>query len=245
VADALPEWLGQLVRTSGVGDVAKSRDTEATRRFFALGAPLVVRPGGMFVALTRMNDRELDVRRKRDPVELERSAVDEQRLAFATDARGQLIHDPGPRADELVLRALREPRDRYVVEIDPECLSEGSQNGHAKGAARAEARAHWEIGRDAHLEASLEWDVNGGTEDVVDPRSGLGPATELDRMRLIERSAPDEDRAIRALSDLDSDTERKRDRENKALVVVGVLADQIDAARRRGPRHPSHAARSQ
>ena len=89
--------------------------------------------------------------------------------------------------------------------------------------------------------------MTGVRERPGDPARVIGPipraplAAGLIRGRS-ETVALERDAVVGARSELDAAAQRDRHRKDEAVVVVGVLADEIDAARRACPDHARDCA---
>jgi hypothetical protein len=92
---------------------------------------------------------QLERARQSNRLRRECARVDEQRGSGLGQARRERIQDPDRRADQLVLAALREARERHVVELEREQRAQSAQHCHLERRARRESRADRYVGLDA------------------------------------------------------------------------------------------------
>ncbi len=108
--------------------VAQGHDAEAPGGVIALCAPLVVR--ALLRVVVRdagVDDRDLDAAGDRHALDLRLAHVDEQRLADAREARGELVHRADARSDDVAFRLVRGVRERRVVEREGERVTQRAQ----------------------------------------------------------------------------------------------------------------------
>ena len=229
-------------RHTPVLHVAQRGHPEIGRGAFTRRPARRVLTAGVTVWCTRIDQQQSDpcgIGIEGAPGARRLAEVDHQRAPGLTAQRGQLIHQAGRRADVVVLRALREPRLLDAVELQ------------ARGGASAPRTAHSSAADDETPEpisTSLVIDIVAAADrvarrpqrphhpgDVRRPaRHVAGSGIERDPHRAVLPVAADGDHGVVA-----SGLRRSRrcaragDRQRETQVVVGVLADQVDPARRR------------
>ena len=167
-------------------------------------------------------------------------------------ARRHLVHDAAANAGVVDLGALRHLRDLDVVDRDVEEAAQRAQRRDLERGARRQADAHRQLGRDVDVERrdrmAAPRDFLDAAEDVAAERL-VGQAIEPEPKRPRQASA---ERSVNSSPTAwPSETVvccASRDRQHEAVVVVGVLAEQVDApgraARRRlGERAAERVAR--
>ena len=173
---------------------------------------------------------------------LERAAVDQQRRARATGNRGELVHDPARDAGRSLLRRRGRPRRARAARLPLRRRRRArartppraprSTRGRTRAGRRRRARASRPTGgrpRDSQLAHHAG--------DIASPAGpdagGVGTPVrrQLDRLVRVERTDAHGRRRPRR----DDARPVDRERQNEAFVVVRVIADQVDPARRAKP----------
>jgi hypothetical protein len=233
------QQLGQRVEPAHVVDVAQGRHAEQPRRFLALRAPLVVAAAGQRARDPGVEHQHGGPRRQIDEAALQAARVQQQGARRVGEAGGHLVHDPAVDAGMLDLGALRELRDQHVVEVEAQQLAQAAQGGDLQRGARREPDADRHVGLDVDLQSG-----HIDTATAHQHQAAVDVAGEMLRRRCVEREPhglalplrvqrePGRGHAAhghpRALRD--------RDRQDEAVVVVRVLAQQVHAAGRVGRR---------
>ena len=183
-----------------------------------------------------MDDDDGELVRQRDRLDLERAAIDQERAARATRDRGQLIHDPAGDARRKLLGALAGEGELRRRQFEARDVAQRERERHLQRGRRREPGADGDRRRDPsihpdvrpallaeHRAQGVDVAVRAGVpvepvdfDDVVRPRRRVHDALEVDRHR-----------------------------QDKAVVVVGVVADQVDAARRAEATHGRPGRRSE
>ncbi len=214
----------------------------------ALASPLVERARDQFTRHRAVchDDRHAVFREPQwDIACLERPAVDEQRVVFVAKRRRELVHDARPHADVLVLRPVTQQREIDVADRQRERIPQRARNGHFERRGRRKSRRpryvapnHEIDARDCvalrHESARDRFDVRRpsaappGRAFIVQPRCDLTALAVIERIRahprVVSAGPRDEDAAV------------DRERQDEPVVVVDVLADEVDAPR--GLRDP-------
>jgi hypothetical protein len=167
--------------------------------------------------------------------------VEEQRRPPVREARGHLVHDAHARTDEVVLGPVRDERQRDVVERQRERRPERAQERDLERGAGGEPGADRHVGGDERVEAAERHAFRERARAalrVVEPVAGARLFAEAPAPRgaVRERRAGDAHAAVVPERQLDRGALRDGGRQHEAAVVVRVLADQVDAAGRRGDR---------
>ena len=200
---------------------------------------------GVLVADVGIGADEPEVRRDRHRARLQRTAVDQQRGAGDAAGGDILVHDAAAHADEFVLGALGDlgRRDRLERQAGGGEQRMGDADLERRG--RAEAGAERHVARDHEVRAGeappVRLQHRSDPEHVVGPHvtaAGRG-RVEIEFAGLVHEQGIDADRAIVARSGGDEGGEIERRRHDESVVVVGVLADQVDPAGRAA--HPGHS----
>ena len=166
--------------------------------------------------------------RQRDRLDLERAAIDQERAARAACDGGELIHDPAGDARRKLLGALAGEGELRRRQLEVRDVAQRERERHLQRRRRREPGADGNRRRDLsvhpdvrpavlaeHGAQGVDVAVRAGVpvepvdfDDVVCPRRRVHDALEVDRHR-----------------------------QDQSVVVVGVVADQVDAARRAEARH--------
>jgi hypothetical protein len=139
----------------------------------------------------------------------------------------------------LDLGALRHLGDGDVVDAGAEQAAQRAQRRDLERGARRQADADRHVGRDVDVEGR-----NGAACTAHLVQAAVDVAGELLLGRAVEREGHDGAEIVRAqrearaggAADRDGGLLRQRHRQDEAVVVVGVLAQQVDPARRTGER---------
>src|SRR5437867_4088046 len=236
------------------GEVAERPHAEERAGALALGPAGVVAAGAIAVRDPGVDDQQLRRRRQRDAPALQAPRVDQERPPLDAEARRHLVHHPDARADELVLGPLAEERPPDVVEREAKGRAQRAQHRDLERGAGGEARPDRHAGRDAEVEAEDQRAVGPQRPreplHVVEPAAAGRLRTERVLLHLARQArARRAHLLVGARRELGHRALRDRHREHEALVVVRVLADQVDPTRRvgrdgRGPaeeRREAHA----
>jgi hypothetical protein len=146
------------------------------------------------------------------------------------------VHQAALDADEAVLGGLSHLGQLHGLEVEPlQVVPDGAERDLKRGAA-ADSACHREVGMHERLEIGQLAKAHFG-QGPGDRRRVLGPAAHLADLDLggIERLAmpellADQLAVARRPSGGDGDESVDRGRTDEALVVIGVLANQVDAA---------------
>jgi hypothetical protein len=186
---------------------------------------------------TRIDDDQLRVDGPWDALEGDGPGVDEQRLTGAAEAARHLVHDADRRPDEIGLDPLRQTRHRVIVQGDILQRPEAAQQRDAERGAGRDAAADRNRRGDPRVEPldlhAVIAQHPGDALHVVDPAAaGLLVAEAVGRGVTRQRGAVGPDAAALAAPEPHVRALRQHRRQHEALVVVGVLADQVDTRRR-------------
>ncbi len=216
-------------------DIAQVRHAERRRGGEGLAPAIAVAAAGVLVRHTGVDHHQLEGVRPRNPLEGHGASVDEERLARAAEAARHLVHDADRRADEIGLDAMGEPGDRVIVEVEREQCAQAAQQPDAQRRARRHTAADRDRRGDPRVEAGrldavIAQDA-GDALHIVDPAApGLLVAEREGGGIAAERRAEGAHTRSAGAPQPDVGPLRQHHRHDVALVVVGVLADQVDAA---------------
>ena len=119
--------------------------------------------------------------------------------------------------------------------VDVEEAAQRAQRRDLERSARRQADAHRQLGRDVDVErrdrVAAARDFLDAAEDVASERL-VGQAIAPEPKRPREAFRAQRELVVDAVAERDRRLLRERDRQDEAVVVVGVLADQVDAPRR-------------
>ena len=249
---ALGRRLGKAATVEnplGAGDIAQMRDRvlqdarEVLRRILARLAAAGVGAVDERVLRIGLHHHERDRRTQDDILELAIAEVALHEAAFLAVERGGLVEKAARAAGERVLGLLTNLRERGLVLLDAIELAEREGRTHLKRGGRGEAHAERDVAEEHALPALARL---GGlvvekpverARDVVLPGHLLGGRdirdVEFDRLHEVAGR----ERTLRILRRGDREERPLVDgrREDEALVVVGVVAEHLDAPR--GIRH--------
>ena len=171
-------------------------------------------------------------------------------MALARRRHRQLIHDPARDARELVLGDLRELRRRPWFPRQVRRRRQRARHGNFERRGRGQAGANRYVSGNGQIGAAK---CEPGTQhrprnpgDITEPAAAsaapglagrpLRQGVERDLPPLAELQRTGAQQAIRARRECHDDMAIDGHRQHEAVVVVGVLANQVDAARRGGHR---------
>jgi hypothetical protein len=171
-------------------------------------------------------------------LDLQRPAVEKQRVpGLAPDRRG-LVHDAAGHAGVVVFRALGQRRPLVDGQVEAAEVDQRGEHRRLQRGRRGEAGAEWHVGGDGHAGAGHV--VAGLAQHPHDARDVGCPARyvlgEVEGDPLVGLRRPH--RPLRTVHPGGGDDGAlgQCEGEHEAVVVVGVLADQVDPPGR-GP-HP-------
>ena len=209
----------------------------------ALLAPLVVARRRELPRHATVEDEHLDSFGQLDVAGLQAPAVDEQRASFVRRRDDQLVHETAANADEVVLdlppqlRQLegledraRQPAER---EEDPDLERGGGRQPEPSGRSPSMSRSAPGTGHPERTRTAA------APDDVLRPGT---PRRRLERRDRPLRHLPVPHRrhpqhTVVTPTSRDRRTHAEGERQHQAVVVVGVLADQV-------PRAPATRSRS-
>ena len=167
----------------------------------------------------------------------ERAAVELEGVAGGAEEVDELVHDAATHPGELVLGCLSDAGERDAVEPEHKLLVEREGDSGSDRRGRGHAGPERDVAAEGAVEArDLEAsgaDLGDDAEHVVGPAAiGRQQRRRSALVRLVEIDGE------QAVAEPAVGCDRERDRtvdgrgEHEPLVVVGVLADQVDAAGR-------------
>ncbi len=177
---------------------------------------------------------------------------------FAGGGDGQLVHDAAGHAGELVLGLLRQPGRAPRIPRQIGDGAEGPSDGNLERRRRGQPGAGRHLARDREVRATERVarpeHRPRDAGDVAEPSAagtapvGLGRGAALQVVerqlaRLAELGGVGAQHAILARNKGDGDVAINRHRQDETVVVVGVLADQVDPAGRDRDARAHAAAR--
>ena len=231
----------QPLRTRQVLDGQVAQRGHAHRRRAALARlpTVAVAARRVLVLHLRVDDEQHQaggVEAERHLLHREAAAVEEHRGVTLAEHAGRLVHDPGRRTDGDVLGALADPRQIGAVEPEVPHVVQRDGDRHLDGGGGGEPGADRHVRVDRDVEAVPQRrvvalpDRPGHTERVGGPAGELaggdGAQVRLDE-RLVE-GGHEADPVVVARRQRDRGRAVDRERQHEAVVVVGVLADQVD-----------------
>ena len=228
--------------------VAQRRDwteqgLQEPNAFLAGGAPVVVVAARVLMADVGVGDDEPQVRRDRNGARLERAAVDQKRVPGHAAGGDVLVHDAAAHADEIVLGPLAHLGGRHRLEGQARGGEESVRDADLERGRRAQSGSernvapHDEVGADKAATALLQH--RRDAEHVVRPvvtTARRGGRVEVELARGVHEHGVDADPAVVTRRAGDERRKIQRRRHDEAVVVVGVLADQVDSSRRAADR---------
>ena len=133
----------------------------------------------MAVRDRRVDDDERGLRRHRHELELERPAVEQDRLALAAEHGRGLVEDPARDADGAQLGSLTRERERERVELEAGDRAQRQRDEHLERRRRREAGTGRQIGAHGAGEAdrrpSEQVELDGHCLRVPRPALSRGP----------------------------------------------------------------------
>ena len=220
-------------------DITQCLDAEVGSRGFALLAAGVVLTAHQPALHLRVDDHHPQLVGDGGRLGLQAAAVDEQRMPVLAQCRDELIHDAATAADELVLGLLAQQRDVAQAGIEPEGRLQRLAHGHFQRSRRAEACTLRHVAADHHIQPmgqraeTLDEDIDDAA-DVVGPAlvTVLGTCISSELVALVVIvGSHDPDAIVGTRRDGDFGGEVDGAGQHETVVVVGVLADQVDTTR--------------
>ncbi len=177
------------------------------------------------------------VERQRDRTVRQRPAVEQERRAGLAEDRRELVHDPVVEADVPVLRALDDVDEVHPIDRRRISARERPRRDDLDRGRRGQARALRQVGRQQAAEAPRgragRAQRPGHAGDVVEPRApSRADIPDREARPLPRRREGQLGHPVIGGHESDRDSEVDRHRQHVAVVVVGVLADQVDPAGR-------------
>ena len=166
-------------------------------------------------------------------------------MTGAPEHRRHLVHDAARHAGRGLLGRLRDPRDDRGGVLEAADLARGDRDGDGERGARRQARADRHRRRHLRVEADRGADraatSSRSTAATTRPHCGStsrgsSVAVGRDLDDAVERVGAGDDAAVGARLGADDDLAVDGHREAEAVLVVGVVTDQVDAARARARR---------
>ena len=211
-------------------------ELEPPHRRLALGAPLVQRTRRELVPRARIHEQEASP--DRDVARLKGGALEQQRVPRPRQRRGHLVHDAARHADVVVLGPERHARDLPRVETRAGQQTQRLRRRNRQRRGRGEARAHRHVARDGHSgsgtggRGTRRVQLAHDAGEVRTPPGGACVAPCNARPLPVARRDQLEHARV-AGTDRHGGAQRRRHRQHGTAVVVGVLAQQVDAPGRR------------
>jgi hypothetical protein len=235
VARAPTPRVGQCLDLLRPAHVAQARDAEPRARFLAFAAPLVERARDERARNAGIEDEHRGPVGQRPQPGRERASVEEERVLGVGEARRHLVHDPAANAGVLDLGTLGHLRDPHVVGRQREQCAQGAQRRHLERRARRQADAHRQLRGDVdvergHVVPCVDHFAHA-TEDVA-PERLVGEGVDRVGERPGEAGGAQRELASGRARERHGRLLRQRDRQHEAVVVVGVLAEEVDSSGR-------------
>ena len=209
------------------------------------GRRLALRPAGVVFAADQaapdpgVDDHHPQPGGDRHGLGFQAAAVDQQGVATLAQRRDELVHDAATAAGELVLGLLAEQGDVAQAGVESVEGLQGLAHGHLQRGRGAETGSLRHVAADHHLEAVRQHAV-ALDEDIDDAADIVGPVAVAVRRAMAGRKAvffqavvggQHADDVVTARGDGDLGGEADGAGQHETVVVVGVFADQVDAAR--------------
>ena len=223
----------------GQVDITQCLDAEVGGRSLALLAAGVVFTAHQPALHLRINDHHPQLVGDGGRLGFQAAAVDEQRMPVLAQCRYELIHDAATAADELVLGLLAQQRDVAQAGIEPESGLQCLAHGHFQGCRRTEACTLRHVATHHHVQPmgqraeTLDEDIDDAA-DVVGPAlvTVLGTCISSELVALVVIvGSHDPDAIVGARRDGNFGGEVDGAGQHETVIVVGVLADQVDTTR--------------
>src|SRR5262249_9738908 len=167
-------------------------------------------------------------------------------VPFPADAAHQRVHNADLRANEFILHALTKSRDLNVVELEMKCLANRAHQTHIQCRAGRQPAANRDIGNDQTIKSAnrvARAAQNAGhTLNIIQPIAARGFSAELKCERLRTKAVTSNAHSVVvSWGKLNPGVMRYQRRKYEASVVIRMLANQVDPARRpsRGCGRPS------
>src|ERR1700733_14540186 len=211
-------------------------------RLFAIRTPPIVFARRQLVLHHRVADNQLHRIRYYQRLKRQRSAIEQQRVIFLAVQRDKLIHDSHARADKLVLGSAAQSRELQSIRMRPRRIRKRQRRRNFDRRRRTQPRAHRHFALDQEIRAALRntgfLQLNRNADRIVAPRfrRRYGIRRKIDFRRRRKFVRINRQFAIAAWPNRNPAIKFDRGRHREPIVVVGVLADQIDAAGR--AKHP-------
>ena len=231
------QHIGQHGKLRHADDIAQRRHPQQPGGFLAFGPARVVAAVRQRAGDARIEHQHAAGRGQIDEAPRQAAGVEQQGFGSVGQAGGHLVHDAAAHASEFDLGALGQLGDLHIVQCQAEQLAEAAQRSHFQRRAGRQAHANRHGGRDMNVQRRY-WSALVPRQHqaavhiagkMVGRRLRQGKAhrlTEFGRMQGKSKRAVAAHRDMRAL--------RNGDRQHEAVVVVGVLAQQVDPPRRAG-----------
>ena len=205
---------------------------------FTFRPALVVGRAGQRALDMAIADDDLDIGRQRHRAIAQVAAIEQQRVVGLAERRDKLIHNPALDADERIFGPLGQQRQLLAQDVEPVEDLEGIADGNLERGRGREAGAARDIAGDQQVRAAERMAGNQerfhNAADVIAPGM-LGAALDLVERELIgvgQVGGYDMHAPVVAGARGHIRRPIDRHRKDKTVVVVGMLADQIDTARR-------------
>ena len=236
VAGLVQPGLARFQR--GQIQVTQRLDPVVTGGGLALLAAGVVFAVHQAAAHVGVDDQHRQIRGHGDEAGLQGAAVQQQGVIPLAAGGDHLIHDAAVAADELVLRLLAVEGNLGLADGKPLGFLEGLADGHLQGGGRGKAGALGHVAGDHQVEAAQG--VATGLQmldhaaDVVAPAlirvmgDGLVQAEQIPLVAVV--GGDHVHQVVAAPADGDAGLVVDGTGQHEAVVVVGVLADEVDAA---------------
>ena len=208
----------------------------------ALLAALVVGAAGQGAAGLGVADDQARLLGEGHPLVVQGAAVDEQGVVRGPQHADELVHDAAGHPHELVLRPLTGQGQLRAGEgiLEAGGSEEGRGAGHLQSGGAAQSAAPGHVAADHPLQPSqgqpLLLQGPGHPFDVVDPqvlRLSLQPG-QVELLPRVEIQGMDAHSAVLPGPEDHLDVPVQGHGQDEAVVVVRVLADEVDPARRDG-----------
>ncbi|GIV03617.1 MAG: hypothetical protein KatS3mg015_2447 [Fimbriimonadales bacterium] len=154
-------------------------------------------------------------------------------------AGGKRVHDAAMHADEAVLDLLAEPRPLGTREREAEQVFQPHEQGHLGGGRRAQPGADGHVAVEDALEAGRDepplLEQRHDASGIVPPRrAGARQGVECRIQPLVVVERVQDDAPVRPPPQRHVDGLPERHRQDEAVVVVGMIPDEVDPAGRTG-----------
>ena len=226
-------------QTVDVGDVAQRRDTQARGGLLALAAAVAVAAVGVGVRRPGVDDEQLEPPGRQIQRHLLRpllAGVEEQRVACGAQQRRRLVEDPGRGAHEVVLRPAGQLDQIGAAELGGDEVPQSQGDRAGQGRRGRQPGTHGDVSVDEHAHAAAQPVPQPLHHAGRVARPAAGPAGD----QLVDGQLHDlavalqggqGDPPVGAPPHRGAGRVRQRDGQHVAVVVVGVLADDVDPAR--------------